>query len=264
MSIWEKLAAATADLSIGGQIGALLGGVGGHHVLHRDQKQDRPADNALPVTVGMISLGAKVGNSDTVPAENALPFTVGMISLGAKMAKSDGVVTKDEVRAFKKAFNVSDAEMKNAARAFNLAKQDVAGYETCAEQLVTVFRGDRKLLEYVLEGLFHIAKADEVLHPQEEQFLGQVAKRFGFTDAEFTFMKARHTIAAERNSYDVLGMKPSVSNEELRSQYRRLVAENQPDEFVARGLPKEFVLIATEKVAAIKQAYDTVAKERGI
>ena len=239
MSIWEKLAAATADLSIGGQIGALLGGVGDHHVLHRDQNQDRPADNALP-------------------------FTVGMISLGAKMAKSDGVVTKDEVRAFKKVFKVSAAEMKHAARAFNLAKQDVAGYETCAEQLVTMFRGDRKLLEYVLEALFHIAKADEVLHPQEEQFLGQVAKRFGFTDAEFTFMKARHTIAAERNPYDVLGMKPSVSNEELRSQYRRLVAENQPDEFVARGLPKEFVLIATEKAAAIKQAYDAIAKERGI
>ena len=30
------------------------------------------------------------------------------------------------------------------------------------------------------------------------------------------------------------------------------------------GLPKEFVLIATEMVAAIKQAYDVVAKERGI
>ena len=120
------------------------------------------------------------------------------------------------------------------------------------------------MLEYVLEGVFHIAKADEVLHPQEEQFLRQIAKRFGFTDAEFTFMKARHTIATERNPYDVLGMKPSVSNEELRRQYRRVLAENQPDEFVARGLPKEFVLIATEKVAAIKQAYDAIAKERGI
>ena len=203
MSIWEKLAAATADLSLGGQIAALLGGARGHHV--RDQKQDKPADNALP-------------------------FTVGMISLAAKMAKSDGVVTKDEVRAFKKAFKVSDAEMKHAARAFNLAKQDVTGYEACAEELVTVFRGDRKMLEYVLEGVFHIAKADGVLHPQEEQFLRQVAKRFGFTDAEFTFMKARHTIAAERNPYDVLGVKPSVSNDELSSQYRRLVAENQPDE----------------------------------
>ena len=196
--------------------------------------------------------------------DEALPFTVGMISLAAKMAKADGVVTKDEVHAFKKAFKVSDAEMKDAARAFNLAKQDVAGYETCAEELVAVFRGDRKMLEYVLEGVFHIAKADGVLHPQEEAFLGQVAKRFGFTNAEFTFMKARHTIATERNPYDVLGMKPSVSNDELRSQYRKLVAESQPDEFVTRGLPKEFVLIATEKVAAIKQAYDAIAKERGI
>ena len=196
--------------------------------------------------------------------DEALPFTVGMISLAAKMAKADDVVTKDEVHAFKKAFKVSDAEMKDAARAFNLAKQDVAGYETCAEELVAVFRGDRKMLEYVLEGVFHIAKADGVLHPQEEAFLGQVAKRFGFTDAEFTFMKARHTIATERNPYDVLGMKPSVSNDELRSQYRKLVAESQPDEFVTRGLPKEFVLIATEKVAAIKQAYDAIAKERGI
>jgi DnaJ like chaperone protein len=227
MSIWDQLAASTADFSIMGA------------ALHRDQKQDRPLDDALP-------------------------FTVGMISLAAKMAKADGVVTKDEVRAFKKAFKVSDAEMKDAARAFKLAKQDVAGYETCAEELVTVFGGDRKMLEYVLEGVFHIATADGVLHPQEEAFLRQVAKHFGFTDAEFTFMKARHTIATERNPYDVLGMKPSVSNDELRSEYRSLLAENQPDEFVARGLPKEFVLIAKEKVAAIKQAYDTIAKERGI
>ena len=227
MSIWERLATAAADLSSMG---------GGHHVLHRDQKQNRPSDEALP-------------------------FTVGMISLAAKMAKSDGVVTKDEVRAFKKAFKVSDAEMKHAARVFNLAKQDVAGYEACAEELVTVFSGDRKMLEYVLEGVFHIAKADGVLHPQEEQFLRQVAKGFGFTDAEFTFMKARHTIAAARNPYDVLGVKPSVSNDELSSQYRRLVAESQPYEM---RLPKEFVLIAREKVAAINEAYDAIAKERGI
>jgi len=226
MSIWDALAAATADLSIVPSE-------------HRDLNPN-------------------------IPSDEAVPFTVGMISLAAKMAKTDGVVTKDEVLAFKKAFNVSDAEMKHTAQAFNRAKHDAAGYEACAEDLVTVFRGDRKMLEYVLEGLFHIAKADEVLHPQEEQFLGQIAKRFGFTDAEFTFMKARHAIAAERNPYDVLGVKPSVSNVELTSQYRRLVAENRPDDFLARGLPKEFVLIATEKIAAINTAYNDVAKERGI
>jgi DnaJ like chaperone protein len=226
MSIWEQLAAATADLSIRG-------------LLYRDRKENMPLDEALP-------------------------FTVGIISLAAKMAKADGAVTKDEVRAFKKAFKVSDSEMKQAAHVFSLAKQDAGGYEAFVEELITVFRGDRKLLEYVLEGVFHIAKADGVLHPQEEEFLRQVAKHFGFTDAEFAFMKARHTRGSERKPYDVLGVKSSVSNQELSSQYRKLVAESQPDEFVMRGMPKEFILLATEKVAAINDAYDAIAKERGI
>jgi DnaJ like chaperone protein len=152
--------------------------------------------------------------------------------------------------------------MRQAAHIFNLAKLDVAGYEACAEQLVTTFEGNRKLLEDVLEGLFHIAKADEALHPGEERFLGQVAKRFGFTDTEFNHIKARHLIAAKRDPYDVLGVKPSVSNEELKSHYRRLVADNQPDELVARGVPEEFVTIATEKLATITEAYEAIVKER--
>jgi DnaJ like chaperone protein len=109
-----------------------------------------------------------------------------------------------------------------------------------------------------------IANADDVMHPQEEKYLAHVAKVFGFTDAEFAFMKARHTIEAERNSYDVLGVKPSVSNEELERQYRRLIAESQAEEFMARGMPKEFVRIATTKREAIKEAYEAIAKERNI
>ena len=148
MSIWGKLAGAAAGLAVGGPIGALLGGVAGHYVIDRDQQQDGPA-------------------------ENQVAFTVGVIALGAKMAKADGVVTMDEVNAFKEVFKVPEGEMKNVARVFNLAKQDVAGYEAYAEQLAAMFKGNRKLLEDVLEGLFHIAKADDTLHPNEERFLKQ-------------------------------------------------------------------------------------------
>ena len=38
----------------------------------------------------------------------------------------------------------------------------------------------------MLEGLFHIALADGVFHPNEEQFLAEVPERFGFTDTEFS------------------------------------------------------------------------------
>ena len=239
MSVWGKLAGAAAGLAVGGPIGALLGGVAGHYAIDRDQEVDGPA-------------------------ENQVAFTVGVIALGAKMAKADGVVTMDEVNAFKEVFKVPEGEMKNVARVFNLAKQDVSGYEAYAEQLATMFKGNRKLLEDVLEGLFHIAKADESLHPGEEEFLSQVAKRFGLTPTEFSYIKARHVVASKRNPYDVLGIAPTISNEDLKSQYRKLVADNHPDKLMARGVPKEFIAIATEKVATINEAYDEIAKERGI
>ena len=101
-----------------------------------------------------------------------MAFTVGVIALGAKMAKADGVVTVDEVNAFKEVFKIPEGEMQNVARVFNLAKQDATGYEAYADQLATMFKHNRKLLEDVLEGLFHIAKADEVLHPQRGRVSG--------------------------------------------------------------------------------------------
>ena len=233
MSIWERLASAVAQSSVGPSIGTLFGG--GTEV--EREPQDRSADNEVP-------------------------FTVGVIALSAKMAKADGVITRDEVKAFKEAFRVSDGEMKHVARIFNLAKEDVTGYEAFAEDLVNVFKGNRRLLEDVLEGLFHIAEADQILHPQEEQFLRNVAKRFGLTDTEFNYIKARHVVATERNPYDVLGVNPSVSNDELKSHYRGLIADNNPDKLLARGVPKEFVTIANKRIAAIDAAYDAIVKQR--
>ena len=42
-----------------------------------------------------------------------------------------------------------------------------------------------------------------------EEFLGEVAKRFGLTVGEYNSIKARHMVDAKRNPYDVLGVKPS-------------------------------------------------------
>jgi DnaJ like chaperone protein len=235
MSIWGKLAA--AELLVAGPIAVLLGNRAAPGAPHK-----KPDEHA----------------------ENDVAFTVGVIVLAAKMAKADGVVTKDEVKAFKSAFKVSDAEMKQGARVFNLAKQNVAGYEDCAEQLVIVFKGNRKMLGDVLDGLFHIAKADSAIHPSEEEFLGQVAKRFGFSDTEFGHVKARHVVASKRDPYVVLGLEPSVSDEQLKNHYRALLAENRPDALIARGVPAEFIAIAIEKVGAFDKAYAEIAKQRGI
>ncbi|HEY1244850.1 MAG TPA: molecular chaperone DjiA, partial [Hyphomicrobiaceae bacterium] len=55
-----------------------------------------------------------------------------------------------------------------------------------------------------------------------------------------------------------------ATDEEVRRQYRKLVGDNHPDKLAGRGVPPEFVDIATRKLAAINAAYDTIAKERGL
>jgi DnaJ like chaperone protein len=239
MQLWGKLAGATAGLAAGGPIGALLGGFAGHYFIDRDEEED-------------------------MPAENQVAFTVAVVALGAKMAKADGIVTRDEVAAFKEVFKVPESEMRNMSRIFDLAKRDVGGYEAYAKQLASLLKGNRKLLEDVLEGLFHIAKADGVFHPNQEQFLAEAAKRFGFTDTEFSYIKSRHVSSAKRNPYEVLGISPKISNDALKIHYRKLVANNHPDKMIARGVSSESVTFATEKIAAINAAYDAVARERRI
>jgi DnaJ like chaperone protein len=239
MSIWRKLAGAAAGLAEGehmsGPVRGLLGSFAGNHIFHRDSR-----------------------------AQRQVAFTIGVIALGAKMAKADGVVTREEIIAFKEVFKVPDGEMQNVSRIFNLAKQDVVGYEAYANQLASLLRDNRKLLEDLLEALFHIALADGVFHPKEEHFLADVAHRFGFTPTQFNYIKAGHVGAAKSDPYEVLGIAPDIDDKTLKTHYRKLVLDNHPDRMLARGVPPEFVSLATKKVAAINAAYEELAKERRI
>ena len=85
-------------------------------------------------------------------ADKQIAFTIGVIALGAKMAKVDGAVTKDEVHAFKEVFRVPESEAKNVARIFDLAKQDVAGFESYARQLARLFGDDPDMLHNISKG----------------------------------------------------------------------------------------------------------------
>ena len=69
-------------------------------------------------------------------------FSIAMIALSAKMAKADGIVTQDEVRAFQQIFAIPADEARNVARLYDLAQQDIAGFEQYAEKMARLTGND--------------------------------------------------------------------------------------------------------------------------
>lgn len=213
---------------------------------------------------GLLGELARVFGLDrSVEPQNDIAFTIAVIALSAKMARADGVVSPLELQAFKQVFQTRPEEERNVKRVFNLAQQDVAGYEAYADEIAGLLKDNKKLLQDVLECLLYVAAVDGALHPDEDAFLAEVARRFGFSPSEFQFFRARF-VADHGNPYDALRLTPQATDEEIRRQYRKLVADNHPDKLIGRGVPTEFVEIATRKLAAINAAYDVIAKERGL
>ena len=197
----------------------------------------------------------------TTPPEKSVAFTIGMIALSAKMAKADGTVTKDEVAAFGQVFQVPEKDRPAVARVFDLAKQDIAGFESYAKQVAALFPAGSDMLENVLDGLFHIAKADGAVHPDEVTFLSHIADVFGFDAKAFRRITARHVLLAD-DPYEILGVDRDMPYEDIRKVHRKLVRELHPDKHVASGMPQELVLIATERLARINEAFGRIKKEQ--
>ena len=192
------------------------------------------------------------------PPERTVAFTIAVIALGAKMAKADGLVTRDEVAAFREIFTIPAEEEANAARVFNMARQDVAGFEDYAQRINQMFGQERGALTDLLEGLFHIAVADGQYHPNEDVFLTRVADIFEVPDREFRAIRTRFVPDAPPDPYDVLGIPSDATLDQARAAWRQLVRETHPDRMMARGVPEEAIRLAEKRLIAINRAWEEI------
>ena len=232
MSVWGKIAGIAAGYALGGVPGALLGGLAGHFAL--DRMNDRQ-----------------------------IVFTIALISLAAKMTRADGMVSPIEVQAVQNMLRVPESEHANMARVFNLAQEDVAGFDSYARQVADIYADSPQVLEDVLDVLFYIAYADGHLHPAENQFLEIVAGIFHVGESDFKRLQARHD-AHVQDPYAILGVTRHTADAGVRAAWLQAVRNNHPDQLQARGLPPEMMHIATDRMAAINDAWETIRKERGI
>ncbi|MFW8634044.1 TerB family tellurite resistance protein [Cribrihabitans pelagius] len=202
---------------------------------------------------------AEVFDRLRAPPERSVGFTIAVIALGAKMAKADGRVTRDEVAAFRDVFQIAQEDEAGAARVFDMARTDVAGYQEYAARIQRMFADDPQTLCDLMEGLFHIAMADGSYHPGEDEFLAEVSRIFGQSPQQFQALRARFVPDAPKDPYTVLGVSPDMPVEEIRTHWRRLVRETHPDRMLARGVPKEAVRLAEKRMIDINRAWEEIS-----
>lgn len=194
------------------------------------------------------------------PPERTVAFAIAVIALGAKMAKADGQVTRNEVRAFREVFHIPKAEEDNAAKVFNLARQDVAGFEDYATRIADMFGEKKAPLCDLMEGLFYIAVADGGYHELEDSFLSQVSEIFGLEEREFRSIRARFVEDADPDPYDVLGVSPDDDISVIRAAWREAVRESHPDRMLARGVPEEAMRLAERRLVAVNRAWEEISE----
>ncbi len=232
MSIWGIIIGGTAGLAIGGPIGGLIGALAGHAI-----------DNL------------REGHDENLRQNVA--FSVAMIALSAKMAKSDGKVTLDEVLAFREKVDIPERDVPKVGQLWDLARQTTTGYDAYARQLRQLFGARATIFEHLMGLLFHIANADGTVTDKEDEYLYHVARELGYDDADFQRLKQLYGNYPE-NPYQILNIAPDTDMDSVRKAWIDLMRQHHPDRLQAEGLPAEFLRSATDKVAKINAAYETI------
>ncbi len=213
------------------------------------------AVSALAMGEGLSAVFEKL----RTPPERSVAFTIAVIALSAKMAKADGLVTRAEVMAFRDIFHIAPEDEQGAAKVFNLARQDVAGFEVYASRIRAMFGTEIGTLCDLMEGLFQIAIADGNYHPAEDDFLVRVAEIFGLSESQFRALRTRFVPDATPDPFSVLGVTPDTPLPEVRRAWKALVRESHPDRMLARGVPPEAVKMSERRLIDINRAWEDIS-----
>lgn len=258
MSWWGKIIGGTVGFMMGGPLGAVLGAAVGHFANDSDAE-------------GNFSIGSRERIQSA--------FYTATFSVMGHICKADGRVSEDEIALAQQVMDqmdLNDEQRKAAIALFEQGKKPGFQLEDVLLQFNHELGLQLNLKRMFMEIQIMSAYADGVMHPKEKELLLKASSLIGFSNAQYErleiMIRARFNIGGSgsesgptvKDAYSFLNLDKSASDSEVKKAYRRLISQHHPDKLVSKGLPEEMMKIAAQRTHEIKQAYETIKKERGM
>lgn len=189
-------------------------------------------------------------------------FELNLLSLCSIVIKADGQVSQREMDYVRQYFvGTYGKEKANAIfRTFN----EVNKKREISAQRICTFLTQRTRYEVrlqLLHFLFGIAQADGNVSSPEVVKIREIAGYLRVSLRDFDSIMAMFIKSAD-NSYKILDIQKSATDQEVKKAYREMAKKYHPDrvntqdEAIKKG--------AEEKFKEVQIAYETIQKERGI
>ena len=232
-----KLLGAGAGAMLGGPVGALVGAVVGH-LLDAAGEETPTESEAVAAYVGafLARLAVETGNFDQ--REKELIADICLEVAGSRRVTREGMLR---------------------------ALPDLARNDELNDQVLDLGRKDQHFRGFLLYCAWRVASRDNKVDESERIWIRTVALQMGDTDGQVNvlgqlFFRPEEEDGSCLEAYEVLGLPPTASADEIRAHYRELCKKYHPDRYpTAEQTLRE---LAAEKLAQINRAYELLCSRR--
>lgn len=236
MAKYEKWLGAGLGFMVGGPIGGLLGFITGT-MFERGQSDAKQI------------------------SQNVSEFEVNLMVLASHFIKIDGRVSMSEIQFTEQFMNTHFDPQYNTERRqiLNHCLQKEYDLTVACDQIRMNTQHATKV--QVVRFLMDLALCDGELSEREHYFIFRIAGFLNVNDVEYRRIRTEHTQQPKVSLYEILEVRETASYEEIRASYRKLVIKYHPDR--NQGVSAAELKKLTERLQQIKEAYETLKKEKG-